>query len=69
MKAFQITGPGGAVDDMLRELVILQAESLLPVPAHLSPGEAATLPCAAVTARTPCTCVEVSRRVKRCWFS
>jgi len=41
---------GGVVDGMLRELVVHPAESLLPVPAHLSLEEASTLPCAAVTA-------------------
>lgn len=41
---------GGAVDGMLREFAVIRAESLLPVPAHLSCEEAATLPCAAVTA-------------------
>jgi NADPH:quinone reductase-like Zn-dependent oxidoreductase len=41
---------GGAVDGMLRELAVIRAESLLPVPVHLSLEEAATLPCAAVTA-------------------
>lgn len=41
---------GGAVDGLLRELACLPASSLLPVPQHLSLDEAATLPCAAVTA-------------------
>lgn len=41
---------GGAVDGMLRELVSLPANALLRVPEHLSLEEAATLPCAAVTA-------------------
>jgi NADPH:quinone reductase-like Zn-dependent oxidoreductase len=41
---------GGAVDGLLRELAVIRAEALLPVPAYLSPEEAATLPCAAVTA-------------------
>lgn len=41
---------GGAVDGMLRELAVIRAEALLPVPAYLSLEEAATLPCAAVTA-------------------
>jgi len=41
---------GGVVDGILRELVVLPAESLLPMPAHLSLEEASTLPCAAVTA-------------------
>lgn len=41
---------GGAVDGLLRELAAIRAESLLPVPDHLTFEEAATLPCAAVTA-------------------
>ena len=35
---------------MLAELVAIDAEGLVPIPAHLSFEEAATLPCAAVTA-------------------
>lgn len=41
---------GGAVDGMLREFVVMPEQSLLRVPEHLSLEEAATLPCAAVTA-------------------
>lgn len=41
---------GGAVDGLLRELAVIPAESLLPIPGYLSIEEAATLPCAAVTA-------------------
>ena len=41
---------GGAVDGMLSELVVLPAEALTPIPDHLSFAEAATLPCAALTA-------------------
>ena len=41
---------GGAVDGMLAERVCLNAEGLVHFPAHLSFEEAATLPCAAVTA-------------------
>jgi NADPH:quinone reductase-like Zn-dependent oxidoreductase len=41
---------GGAVDGMLAELVALPAEAVLPIPEHLSFSEAATLPCAALTA-------------------
>lgn len=41
---------GGAVDGLLRELAVVRAESLLPIPKYLSCEEAATLPCAAVTA-------------------
>lgn len=41
---------GGAVDGLLRDYALLPAESLLPIPDHLGYEEAATLPCAAVTA-------------------
>jgi len=41
---------GGFVDGVLAELVLYNAESVLPVPAHLSFEEAAALPCAALTA-------------------
>lgn len=41
---------GGAVDGLLREFAVLPAASLLPIPDYLSFEEAATLPCAAVTA-------------------
>jgi NADPH:quinone reductase-like Zn-dependent oxidoreductase len=41
---------GGAVDGMLAEYVALNADGLVPIPEHLSYAEAATLPCAAVTA-------------------
>ena len=41
---------GGAVDGMLAEQVCLNAEGLVLAPPHLSFEEAATLPCAAVTA-------------------
>jgi len=41
---------GGDVDGTLAELRLFQPEGLVPIPAHLSFEEAATLPCAAVTA-------------------
>lgn len=41
---------GGAVDGMLAEYVTLHEDGVLPIPAHLSFEEAATLPCAALTA-------------------
>ncbi|HVJ08165.1 MAG TPA: NAD(P)-dependent alcohol dehydrogenase [Acidisarcina sp.] len=41
---------GGDIDGMLAEYVALPAEGVVAVPAHLTYGEAATLPCAAVTA-------------------
>lgn len=41
---------GGALDGVLAEEVILRADGTVPVPAHLSFVEAATLPCAALTA-------------------
>lgn len=41
---------GGGRDGVLAELVAFDQEALVPVPAHLSLVEAATLPCAALTA-------------------
>jgi NADPH:quinone reductase-like Zn-dependent oxidoreductase len=41
---------GGSLDGMLTELRILPEQALVPIPEHLSYAEAATLPCAAVTA-------------------
>ena len=41
---------GGAIDGMLSEYVLLNEEGLVHFPEHLSFEEAATLPCAAVTA-------------------
>lgn len=41
---------GGAIDGMLAEYVVLDEDGLVPIPEHLSYAEAATLPCAAVTA-------------------
>jgi NADPH:quinone reductase-like Zn-dependent oxidoreductase len=41
---------GGAIDGMLAEQVCLNAEGLTPIPEHLTFEQAATLPCAAVTA-------------------
>lgn len=41
---------GGGLDGVLREYGAFHEEGLMPIPAHLSYAEAATLPCAAVTA-------------------
>jgi NADPH:quinone reductase-like Zn-dependent oxidoreductase len=41
---------GGDIDGMLAERVLLKASGLVAIPEHLSFEEAATLPCAAVTA-------------------
>ena len=41
---------GGPLDGTLTELMTVRAEGVVPVPEHLSDEEAATLPCAAVTA-------------------
>ena len=41
---------GGPLDGTLRELMVVPAESAVAVPEHLTDAEAATLPCAAVTA-------------------
>lgn len=41
---------GGTLDGMLAEEVLLSADGIVSIPGHLSWSEAATLPCAAVTA-------------------
>jgi NADPH:quinone reductase-like Zn-dependent oxidoreductase len=41
---------GGDIDGMLTEFVVLHESGLVRIPEHLSYAEAATLPCAAVTA-------------------
>ena len=41
---------GGAIDGVLAEQVVLNAAAVVPMPGHLSLKEAATLPCAALTA-------------------
>jgi NADPH:quinone reductase-like Zn-dependent oxidoreductase len=41
---------GGDIDGMLAEFVVLNQEGVVEIPEHLSFQEAATLPCAAVTA-------------------
>ena len=41
---------GGPLDGMLAEEVVLNAQGVVPMPAHLDYAEAATLPCAALTA-------------------
>jgi NADPH:quinone reductase-like Zn-dependent oxidoreductase len=41
---------GGSLDGMLAEYALLHEDALVPIPGHLSFEEAATLPCAAVTA-------------------
>ena len=44
------TALGGAIDGMLAEQVVFSEHGVVKVPEHLSDEEAATLPCAAVTA-------------------
>jgi NADPH:quinone reductase-like Zn-dependent oxidoreductase len=44
------TALGGSVDGLLAEYAVLPEESVVVVPNHLTDEEAATLPCAAVTA-------------------
>ena len=41
---------GGPIDGLLAELAVLEEDGLVPVPEHLRFEEAATLPCAALTA-------------------
>jgi NADPH:quinone reductase-like Zn-dependent oxidoreductase len=43
------TALGGGTDGMLAEYVVLEEEGVVKIPAHLSPEEGATLPCAGVT--------------------
>ncbi len=49
-KAKLLSTLGGPLDGMLAEQVVLHEDGLVHVPAHLTDEEAATLPCAAVTA-------------------
>ena len=44
------TALGGSVDGLLAEYAVLDEDAVVPVPTHFSDEEAATLPCAAVTA-------------------
>jgi NADPH:quinone reductase-like Zn-dependent oxidoreductase len=46
----QANALGGSIDGMLAELVVLEEEGVVKIPAHLSVEEGATLPCAGVTA-------------------
>ena len=41
---------GGSLDGMLTEYAVLDQDALVPIPAHLTYAQAATLPCVAVTA-------------------
>jgi NADPH:quinone reductase-like Zn-dependent oxidoreductase len=41
---------GGAIDGLLAEYAVLHEDGVIPVPEHLTDAEAATLPCAALTA-------------------
>jgi len=41
---------GGDIDGLLRDFAVIKADALLPIPDHLNFEQAATLPCAAVTA-------------------
>ena len=49
-KAKLLSTLGGPLDGMLTEQIVLDEDGLVGVPAHLSDEEAATLPCAALTA-------------------
>jgi NADPH:quinone reductase-like Zn-dependent oxidoreductase len=49
-KAKLLTALGGPLDGTLAEQMVLDEEGVVVVPSHLSDEEAATLPCAAVTA-------------------
>lgn len=47
---FHKTALGGSIDGVLAELVAFSEEGIVPVPSYLTLAEAATLPCAALTA-------------------
>lgn len=49
-KAMRKTTLGGPIDGMLASHCLLSAEGVVPAPSHLSDAQAATLPCAGVTA-------------------
>ena len=49
-RSLQATARGGSIHGMLAEHVVLSEDGAVHVPAHLSDAEAATLPCAALTA-------------------
>lgn len=49
-EAAMATALGGALDGVLAEEVVLSARGVVPIPDHLGFEEAATLPCAALTA-------------------
>ncbi len=49
-EAAQASAMGGAIDGMLTELAVLEEDGVVRLPDHLSFEEAATLPCAGVTA-------------------
>lgn len=48
--AYAASALGGRADGVLAERIVLSEEGVVPIPAHLTFEEAATLPCAAVTA-------------------
>lgn len=48
--AIAATALGGAIDGMLAQYVVLSEQGVVQVPPHMSDEEAATLPCAGVTA-------------------
>ena len=48
--AAMASAQGGPIDGMLAEEVVLDAHGVVPIPAQLDHAEAATLPCAALTA-------------------
>ena len=50
LSAYQKSALGGAIDGMMRESVLLSADGVVHLPDYLSYEEAASLPCAAVTA-------------------
>ena len=53
---------GANLDGMLAEYAVVSEEAAVAMPSHLSFEEAATLPCAAVTAWVALCCIPIRRR-------
>ena len=53
---YQLTSLGGGVDGCLAEYMCLREQGVSKVPAHLSDGQVATLPCAGLTAWNGLNC-------------
>jgi NADPH:quinone reductase-like Zn-dependent oxidoreductase len=58
---------GGQTDGVLSEYVVAHQDAIVAIPEHLTFVQAATLPCAGVTAWRPCFRAVKSRPVRLCW--